>query len=89
MVECKALHRQSGDNATEIEVISFNPGLTCEEASCETAGMCIFGQRIYNEGEGIELGCQKCVCKSFGQISCEYVCAVRFDWQLICLSTLE
>ncbi|XP_035826566.1 uncharacterized protein LOC101845560 [Aplysia californica] len=70
MVECKSLHRQPSGDDSETEVISFNPGLTCAEAACQTVGTCVVGQRVYQEGETFTLGCQDCSCQAMGQVKC-------------------
>ncbi|KAK3790015.1 hypothetical protein RRG08_016329 [Elysia crispata] len=71
IVECKALHRQPSGSASETEVISFNPGLTCEEAACQTRGVCVVGQRVYQPGQVVKLGCQTCTCKPMGVVDCK------------------
>ena len=70
MMECKALHRQPTTDSTQTEVISFNPGLSCDEAACQTTGSCVVGQRVYTQGDTFTLGCQDCVCEDQGRVKC-------------------
>ncbi|XP_050390067.2 uncharacterized protein LOC126809496 [Patella vulgata] len=64
--ECQALHRQPhGDS--ESEVISFTPGMTCEEAGCLTDTGCT---KDYKVGDALRLGCQSCTCLNGGGLQC-------------------
>lgn len=58
----------------ETEVVSFYPGLSCEEAGC-TAPLkkCTVGQTLYSPGESIHLGCQQCICQENGVLNCSSV----------------
>ncbi|XP_067675152.1 uncharacterized protein [Haliotis asinina] len=66
---CKSLHRQP-DGDFETEVISFYPGMTCEEAGCVTAGACVVGGLIEPVDSQFPLGCEDCSCKPGGRVEC-------------------
>ncbi|KAK7476273.1 hypothetical protein BaRGS_00032466 [Batillaria attramentaria] len=55
----------------ESEVVSFYPGLVCEEAGCLAAEKnCTVGQQMYTSGETFRLGCQQCMCLDGGVLNC-------------------
>ena len=54
-------------------MISFYPGVSCEEAGCgRVASECKIDDRTYEVGEKAVLGCQECTCESSGQFVCRY-----------------
>ena len=70
LMECQSTHRQvHGD--MEIEVISFYPGVSCDDAGCgQAVSECKIDDRTYEVGEKAVLGCQECTCESSGQFVC-------------------
>ncbi|XP_070188785.1 uncharacterized protein [Littorina saxatilis] len=78
--ECQTLHRpqggleamKNGVIATEdTEVISFQPGLTCEEVGCTAVEKnCTVGQQMHRPGQTFRLGCQMCSCQEGGILNC-------------------
>ncbi|KAL3884246.1 hypothetical protein ACJMK2_030464 [Sinanodonta woodiana] len=68
--ECQSTHREVANNI-ETEVISFYPGVSCEDAGCGvTPSGCTVGSKTYQIGERATLGCQDCTCDSIGQFIC-------------------
>jgi len=68
--ECQATHRQDV-NDERLEVISFYPGLSCDEAKCEfPKTRCTNNDRTYEVGDKTILGCQECICSSTGDFVC-------------------
>ena len=71
--ECQSTHRTIVDDM-KLEVISFYPGVSCEEAKCGLTEMsCTIDDREYMVGDKAVLGCQECTCMSSGQFVCRYV----------------
>ena len=69
-MECQSTHRQV-DGDSEIEVISFYPGVACDDAGCGKAvSECKIDDRVYDVGEKVVLGCQECTCERSGQFVC-------------------
>ena len=70
LMECQSTHRQV-DGDSEIEVISFYPGVACDDAGCgRAASECKIDDRTYEVGEKAVLGCQECTCERSGQFVC-------------------
>ncbi|XP_068579090.1 uncharacterized protein [Cebidichthys violaceus] len=65
--QCQALVR---NQAGEVQVMSFSPGMKCSNVRCCGGCGCFFQQKLWRYGERLRQGCEECTCTRSGRVDC-------------------
>ncbi|XP_076589789.1 uncharacterized protein LOC143322463 [Chaetodon auriga] len=67
LTQCQTLVK---DQAGEVQVMSFSPGVKCSDVTCGGGCGCFFQHKLWRYRERFRQGCEECMCTHSGRVDC-------------------